>query len=111
MLEEVKEEPKSINEQCARVATALMEHEQQAISMQKMYLDELQQLYNQSGREDILEFIEDLKEQQLGDEPEHWALDNEWFKYFEGIETKVAEEEQSQELAEGGGEITEIMEE
>lgn len=88
--------PNSVDEECARIANALMEQGQQIISMQKMNIDNLQNIYNQTGREDILDFIADIKNNCLSTSTNNWEIAKDWFKYFEAIDDNLTQPQQEQ---------------
>ena len=98
-VQEVKK-PNSVDEECARIANALMEQEQQIISMQKLNIDNLQNIYNQTGREDILDFIADIKNNCLSTSTKNWENAKDWFTYFEAIDDNLTQPQQEQTEAE-----------
>ena len=84
----------TVDEECCQIARTLMEGEQSAIYQQTEAINKLTRLYEKTGREDIKEMIDDIKE-ELSDELDHVRKDEEWLAYFAGV--KSGDEKDSDE--------------
>lgn len=108
--EQETRKPNSVDEECAGIANALMEQGQQIISMQKMNIDKLQNIYNQTGREDVLDFITDIKNNCLSTSTHNWEIAKDWFAYFEAIDDSLTQLQQGQAGTEQVNEVMETVE-
>lgn len=82
-----------INRTCAEIMNSFMAIEQDSLNRQNELIQRLQYLYEQSGREDIAEVIQDLKDHIVGDETEHWDVAKGWYEFFAGINTDINKDE------------------
>lgn len=70
---------------CSEIMAELMNDAQSTINSLNYKINRLKSIYEKTGREDIKNCIEEIKENQLADAMKNWETYKGWFEYFSGI--------------------------